>query len=140
MSWMIMKKSISYLLAIFLILMGSIFLYVSAYTFFKYKNAKVWPKTEAIVESSQIKNSLGRQGIIYCPIWNYSFVVGQQRYNSGSPAFGSYKCFYNYSNAQLELGKHPLGSKIVAIYNPSNPSDAALNVNIDNTLAALMLL
>ncbi len=108
--------------------------------YFDTKNSVHWPKAEATVLATKIKESRGKFGVTYCPEWDYYFSVDGKQYNSTRAVFESCKCHSYRKNAELELNKHPIGSKVFAIYDPENPSKAALRLSNDSPFNMLLIL
>jgi len=123
-----MNKIIFYFLVGSLTLISSVFFIIGTNIYFNEVSSANWPKTDAVIKSSKVNMLPGKRGITYCPEWTYSFTVGQQTFISNRTAFGIVTCHKTQKNAEKELDKHPVGSKILTIYDPNDPSKAALNM------------
>ncbi len=103
------------------------------------KNSPNWPSTIGTVVESSVIGPTGRRYPSYSPRWKYEFYVNSVKYNSTRNAFGVFKGFLNKSNAELELNRHPVGSKVKVIYNPENPSHAALQLSSSGSLFWMLI-
>ncbi|MGZ8236998.1 MAG: DUF3592 domain-containing protein [Methylobacter sp.] len=57
----------------------------------------------------------------------------------GRAVFGTYQCHSHRKSAKVELNQHPIGSKMSAIYNPDNPSHAALRLSNSGSLYWMLI-
>ena len=103
------------------------------------KNSKNWPSTIGTVVESRVIGPTGRRNPSYSPEWKYEFYVKSVSYSSTRNAFGVFKGFRKKNNAELELNRHPVGSKVKVIYNPDNPSHAALQLSSSGSLYWMLI-
>ena len=134
-----MRNSLYAILIVFLIGLSAIGFLWGVNIYLNEKNSTNWPKALAIVSSSKITELKGKNGVSYCPQWTYQFFVDEKQYSSSRTAFGTYQCHSHRKSAEVELNQHPIGSKISAIYNPDNPSHAALRLSNSGSLYWMLI-
>lgn len=103
------------------------------------KNSKNWPSTIGTVVESRVIGPTGRLHPTYSTQWKYEFYVKSVKYSSTRNAFGVFKGFRQKNNAELELNRHPVGSKVKVIYDPENPSYAALQLSSSGSLYWMLI-
>jgi hypothetical protein len=124
-----MRNSLYIILIVFLMALSAIGFLWGVNIYLNEKNSTNWPRTIAIVSFSEIIELKGKTGASYCPKWTYQFFVDGKQHSSSGTAFGTYQCYSQRKSAENELNQHPIGSKISAIYNPDDPSHAALRLS-----------
>lgn len=134
-----MRNSLYVILSVFLMVLSAIGFLWGVKIYLNEKNSTNWPKTLATVSSSKIIELKGKTGVSYCPEWTYQFFVDEKQYSSSRTAFGTFQCHSQRRSAEIELNQHPIGSKISAIYNPDNPSHAALRLSNSGSLYWMLI-
>ncbi len=126
-------------LVLFLIILRSLGVLWGVNIYFTEKNSQNWPSTIAVVKESKVIGPIGKKQDTYSPEWTYEYFVNSKKYISKRTAFGVHKGFNNKSKAELELSRHPVSSEVKVIYNPENPSHAALELSSSGSLYWMLI-
>lgn len=121
---------------------GLAFITFGAYEAHKKLSAYNWLRVEATIISNSIYETHARNGTLWCPDWSYSYEVIGIRYKSNKmePTITTSRhCFSNKSEAEDNINNLQVGSKVIAYYNPNNPSQSAIIVTKVGVLEFLLL-
>lgn len=110
-------------------------LFVGAANFHKQKLAIHWPTTEGVIISAKI-NNLGRGNVI--PVYTYRYTVNNKQYSNNRQFIGSGVIYVHVKDAQLNMKKHPIQSKIKIHYNPDLPEDSTILISLDTGFANIV--
>lgn len=110
-------------------------LFIGAANFHKQKVAIHWPTTEGVIISAKI-NNLGRGYVI--PVYTYRYTVNNKQYSNDRQFIGSGVVYARIKDAQLNMKKHPIQSKIKIHYNPDLPEDSTISISLDTGFANIM--
>jgi hypothetical protein len=89
-----------------------------------------WPRANAIVTVSEVRE-ITTDGNDYF-IWQveYVFEVSGRQIKGNAVRFGGDENFETKSEVEDQVGKFPVGSRILVIYNPDRPQRCALQSNV----------
>ncbi|HBC86564.1 MAG TPA: hypothetical protein DCZ94_06380 [Lentisphaeria bacterium] len=118
------KIGLSLFLFIFLA-MGSAFLIIMSYSFYREASTRFWTDTECRVVSSSIEEDGKGSQVKYIFRINYSYDFKGKGFNSGKVSY-NYSGDKNYNKAQSLLDKFPKDSKARCRVNPYNPSESVI--------------
>ncbi len=110
---------------------GLAFITFGAYEAHKKLSASNWLSVEATIVSNSIYETHTRNGTLWCPDWSYSYEVIGIRYQSNKmePTITTSRhCFTDKAEAEENINNLPVGSKVIAHYNPNNTSQSAIIV------------
>lgn len=102
----------------------------------KAEEAQTWPATIGTVVESELRMRRRGKRNIYYPHVVYTYSAGGQthtgkRVNPGIESGGT--------TARNIIAKYPAGSQVKVHYNPQNPSDAALETDVSNSITRLWI-
>ena len=103
--------------------------------------ARDWPRTEGIVVSTRIdeqrtqiadtqrgSRSTSRTVLSYVPVVAYTYRVGDRLYSSDTVWLTGGRSWDSPAGAEAFLVDYPRGGRVILVYDPGDPSDAALIV------------
>ncbi len=128
-----MKKTIIVLIYIFLITLsagtGTICLWLGVHEAIAKGAASNWPTTIATIDKVGTYEHKDRYGTRYCPDLEYFYTISDVIYHSNrmEPTITTARhCYAKRDDAENDLKKLPIGSKISIRYNPQIPSQSSL--------------
>ncbi len=105
-----------------------------------------WPTTIGTVESSRVQEHIVRaKGIpirSYKPVVNYIYRVGPQGYRNFKLRFAEeFTLSYGTTegSARITVDKYPPGSRVEVIYDPNDPTNTALERQVDGAAYPMLL-
>ena len=91
-----------------------------------YRQSQTWPKDQATIIRSEIRESSDGDGMSNLPEFSYRYAVAGVEYTSSRHTEGT-PFPATEADVQLMLQRFPVGSVVQVAINPSNPSCAMLD-------------
>jgi hypothetical protein len=114
-----------------LLVLGGGLIFYSLRSRKKADQSRGWPSTNGKVIASEIRESKstdedGRVKVSYYPHVEYAYEVNGQNYISKQISFGGVLGYNDRTKVQAKLEHYPVGSTVLAFYNPEKPAEAVV--------------
>ncbi len=114
------------LFALFMLLIGAVLAGIGLFIMQRQRAAAAWPQAAAVIEVSEVIAERHFEGNLYFrPIIRYRYSAPGGSY-SGDQLATSNRLYPKESTAQKVTARYPVGSTVMARYNPANPAEAVL--------------
>lgn len=112
--------------AVIMILLGALLISLGLFTLQRHRAAVRWPQAPGVIEVSEVAAERHfKNNLMYRPVIRYRYsapggpYVGEKLANTG-------KLYTEENKAQKITARYPVGSTVMALYNPADPSEAVL--------------
>lgn len=114
-----------------LLILGGGLVFYSARSRKKADQSQGWPSTNGKIIVSEIRESKstdedGRTKVTYYPHIEYAYEVNGQNYVSKQISFGGVLGYNDPAKVRTTLDHYPVGSIMLAFYNPEKPAEAVV--------------
>jgi hypothetical protein len=112
--------------ALILLLLGALLVSLGLFTLQRHRVAIRWPQAPGVIEASEVDAERHfKNNLMYRPVIRYRYsapggpYVGEKTANTG-------KLYTEEAKAKKVAARYPVGSTVMARYNPADPSEAVL--------------
>lgn len=96
--------------------------------------------TEGTILVSKMRESSEGHHTLYSPEIKYCYVVGDKRYISDQYDFALRFSNHDFDRAYRIVGQNPVGRHVTVYYNPADPSEAILSLDVASSYLLLLFL
>lgn len=112
--------------ALIVLLLGALLISLGLFTLQRHRAAAGWPQAPGVIEVSEVAAERHfKRNLMYRPVIRYRYNAPGGPYTSDKVA-NTGKLYAKEQQAQKMTARHPVGSTVMARYNPADPSEAVL--------------
>jgi hypothetical protein len=125
------------IIALLLLIVGGIFTFLGVKFIRQQQDAQNWPAVQGIVTDTYIKENVNESidqtddTITYVPKVVYEYVVDDRVYSGTQLRIGFERSYDRRQKANEAMTAYPVGAEVTVYYNPANPAEAALNLDLN---------
>lgn len=112
--------------ALIMLLMGALLISLGLFTLQRHRAAAGWPRAPGVIEVSEVAGERHfKNNLMYRPVIRYRYNAPGGPYSSDKLG-NTGKLYAKEKQAQKITARYPVGSMVMACYNPADPSEAVL--------------